>query len=75
MFVLFGVEDSFEVNPGEKFSFFGGDDGDAVLLPDVGVDSAIDKLKLVESDERGIVVVDLQFAYGFEGIGVKQIEV
>ena len=74
VFVLFGVEDSCEVNPGEEFSVLGRDDGDAVLLPDVGVDSAFDKLKLIESDDWSVIVSDVEAAYGFKGVGVKQVE-
>ena len=41
-------EDAGEVDPGEDFAGLGGDAGDAVGVPDIGVDFTLDVFELVE---------------------------
>src|SRR5580658_4459270 len=63
-----------EVNPAKDASGSGGDAGDAVGVPDVGVDLAVDELELVELGDGDAVVADGDTAEFVEGFGIEEAE-
>ncbi len=68
-------EESGEVDPGDDVAVAGRDAGDAVGVPDVGVDLAVDPLELVELVDDLLAIVDENVAGFAEGVGVAEAEV
>ncbi len=62
------------VDPGENAAVDGGDAGDTVGVPDIGVDEAVDELELVELVDGGWAVVDEDAASFGEGSRVAEAE-
>ena len=72
---LLGGEEAGAVDPGEDVAVGGGDFDDAVGVPDVRVDDAVDVFKFVELRDGGGAVVDEEAAGLCEGCGVAEAEV
>ena len=58
VYFLVGGEEAGAVDPVDDLAVFGVDAGDAVGVPDVGVDDAVDVFELVELVDEGGAVVD-----------------
>ena len=69
-----GGEEAGEVDPGDDVAVAGSDAGDAVGVPDVGVDFAVDVFELVEEGDGCALVGDGDVADFVEVFGVAEAE-